>query len=114
MNTKNYFKTLFFHNSIKIQSTMRKFDLLLSVAFLFVATAVFAQAPGDLPPNAEPGKCYAKCLIADEWDTVTEQIQTRAASSRVEIAAAEFETQTERVLKAVSYTHLTLPTILLV
>ena len=36
-----------------------QFTVLLS----FVIGFAFAQAPGDLPPNAEPGKCYAKCLV---------------------------------------------------
>lgn len=29
---------------------------------------------GDVPPNAEPGKCYARCLIPDQYDWVTKKV----------------------------------------
>jgi len=29
---------------------------------------------GDLPPNAEPGKCYAQCITSDRYSHETEQI----------------------------------------
>lgn len=38
----------------------------LLFVFVLFCGFCFAQAPGDLPPNAQPGKCYAKCLILDE------------------------------------------------
>jgi len=28
----------------------------------------------DLPPNAEPGKCYAQCITSDRYSNITEQI----------------------------------------
>lgn len=28
----------------------------------------------DVPPNAEPGKCYARCLIEDQYTYVNEQV----------------------------------------
>jgi len=84
---------------------MRKVTLTLSALCLFLA-ASFAQ-PGDMPPNAEPGKCYAKCLIADEYETVTQEIETRPASVRQEAIPAEYETVTEQVLKKAESTKLT-------
>lgn len=77
---------------------MKKLNLLLTLAFFCCTFAAFAQPGDDMPINREPGKCYAKCLIADEYETVTEQVQTRAASSRVETIPAEYETVTEQVL----------------
>ena len=40
---------------------MSKVQMLIPTLLLFALVAT-AQ-PGDIPPNAEPGKCYAKCLI---------------------------------------------------
>lgn len=87
---------------------MGKFNLIPALVFLFVASVATAQsnAPGDVPPNAEPGKCYAKCLIADEYETLTEQIETKAASTRTEIIPAQYETVTEQALKTAEATRL--------
>ena len=76
---------------------MKRLNLILSVAFMFCACMAYAQ-PEDLPVTNEPGKCYAKCLIPDEYETVTEQVMVRAASSRVETVPAEYETVTEQVM----------------
>jgi len=84
---------------------MKKLNLILTTAFLFCALSMFAQ-PEDLPVNREPGKCYAKCLIADEYESVTEQVQTRAASSRSEIIPAEYGTETEQVLTKAASTRI--------
>lgn len=80
---------------------------------VFVATAsvqLFAQNP-DIP-NAEAGKCYAKCLIPAKYETYTEQIVTRPASKRVEVVPAKTKTVTERVLvKEASKRIITIPTV---
>ncbi|MBT8195447.1 MAG: peptidoglycan-binding protein [Bacteroidia bacterium] len=52
----------------------------------------------DLPPNAEPGKCYAKCVAVDEYKTETVTVQTKAASKRIESIPAVYETITEQVI----------------
>ena len=36
-----------------------------AVATLWISQALFGQMPGDMPPKAQPGKCYAKCLMYD-------------------------------------------------
>lgn len=84
---------------------MRRLNILLSAAFMFCAFAAFAQ-PGDLPVDREPGKCYAKCLIADEYETVTEQVLVKPASQRTEVVPAQYETVTEQVEKAAASTRL--------
>lgn len=67
-----------------------------------VSVNAFAQDT-DLPPNAVAGKCYAKCLIPDQYETVTEQILLKEASSRIEVVPAEYETVTEQVLVKEGY-----------
>ncbi|MBK8154065.1 MAG: hypothetical protein IPK61_14180 [Saprospiraceae bacterium] len=42
----------------------------------------FAQAQNPEIPNAQPGKCYAKCLIGDQYETTTEQIMVKPASKK--------------------------------
>ena len=81
---------------------MRTFKgLLLVLGFAAVNTAtVFAQGD-DLPPNPVAGKCYAKCLAPDQYETVTDQILLKEASSRIEIVPAvyaTFTTQTEEIM----------------
>ncbi len=50
----------------------------------FVATA----QPGDIP-GAQPGKCYAKCLVYDKYETVTEQVMSRPASEETTVVPAK-------------------------
>lgn len=42
--------------------------LQLSILLSFLVAIAIAQAPGDLPRDAEPGKCYAKCLVDDAYE----------------------------------------------
>ena len=35
---------------------------------------VAAGVSEDVPPNAEPGKCYARCLVEDKYDYVNETV----------------------------------------
>ena len=74
---------------------MKKLSLSLVFVFAF-ASAIIAQ--DGLPTNAEPGKCYAKCYIADQWKTETETVMSKAASKRVENIPAKYKTVTETVL----------------
>lgn len=69
--------------------------LFLSLVSLIGMTALSAQ---DLPPNADPGKCYAKCITQDEFNTVTEVLQTAPAYKKLKTVPATFKTVEERVL----------------
>lgn len=54
---------------------------------------------GDLfPPNAEPGRCYARVLIPATYRQESERVLVKEASERVEIIPAKYATVTERVL----------------
>lgn len=77
---------------------MKEIKNLLTFVLILSGVVAFAQ-PGDNPPSTgEAGKCYAKCLIPDEYETVTEDILVRAASSKVEVVPAQYETVTESKL----------------
>ncbi len=82
----------------------KKISLFLVGAGLLTAPTVFGQ---DLPPDAQPGQCFAKCVIPDEYETVTEQIVSKEASSRLEIIPAKYTTVTEEIMVKEGYNVLT-------
>lgn len=51
-----------------------------------------------LPPNAQPGHCYARVLIPAQYEMGTETVLARAASERIEVVPATYEMGTETVL----------------
>lgn len=75
-------------------SKLYQLTLVLSLVFSINA---FGQ-PEDLPANTEPGKCYAKCLIADEFNMATEQIETKAAYTRTDIITPLTENITRQAM----------------
>ncbi len=84
---------------------MKRFNILFAVAFLFFAVAAVAQ-PQDTPPNAVPGKCYAKCMIPDQYDTVTERLKVKDPGTRLETIPAEYETVTDKALAKAASTRI--------
>jgi hypothetical protein len=56
------------------------------------------RAADQLPPNARPGECYARIYLPPVYGTRTEQVVKRAASERVQVIPARFETVEEKVL----------------
>ncbi len=77
--------------------------LTITLLCMGVGNNASAQTAGDLPANAQPGKCYAKCLIADQYETVTEQVLLKEASSRIEIVPAVYQTAEEQILVKEAY-----------
>ena len=75
------------------------------LCLLFVmAVGVQAQQKmgmeGDtlLPPNASPGECFARVFVPPTYKTVSEQMLSKDASSRLMISDAQFEIVDEQVL----------------
>lgn len=93
----------FFINKHNIIHIMRTLNVSWTIVFMLAAWSLAAQSGGpvgDLPANSEPGKCYAKCLIPDEYQEVQEQVLVKPASLKTEVVPAEFATVTERLVKA--------------
>ncbi len=84
---------------------MRNLNSLLTICLLFAFASMYAQPEAGMP--SEPGKCYARCLIADEYETVTEKVLVKEASTKVAISPATYETVSERVLTKEAGTALT-------
>jgi len=76
---------------------MSKLCQLTLLFCLVFSVSAFAQ-PENLPENTEPGKCYAKCLIPDEFDLATSQIETKAAYTKLDVIAPSTETITRQVM----------------
>jgi hypothetical protein len=51
-----------------------------------------------LPPDAQPGECYARVWVPAAYKDVSEQVLVSEASERVEVVPARYETVSERVL----------------
>lgn len=66
------------------------------------AKSACCPAPGessaDLPPNAQPGECYAKTMVPAQYKTVTERHLVREASDQIEIVPAQFKWVEERIM----------------
>lgn len=73
---------------------MKKTILLLGILMGF-SSSVFSQ---ELPENAEPGKCYVKCVTKDEFKDVEETIMTKPAYSKLEVIPAVYKEVEEKVL----------------
>lgn len=76
---------------------MKKF-LFVSVAATAIAGMAFGQGNADYPPEADAGECFARVLIPETTEIVTEQVVDRAESSEISIIPATYETVTEQVL----------------
>jgi Ca-activated chloride channel family protein len=76
--------------------------ILLTCFLCFLPLSLFSQS--FLPPNAVVGDCYAKCLPPDQYETVTEQVLLKEASSRIEVFPAEFETVKDSFLLKAAHT----------
>lgn len=57
----------------------------------------------SLPPNPQPGKCYARVWEPAVYTTVTEQVLEQEAAERIELIPAKYETVEERVLVRPAY-----------
>ena len=56
------------------------------MVFAFLSINAIAQ---ELPENAVPGKCYIKCLTADEFKEVTETIEVAPSYKKLKVRSEE-------------------------
>jgi len=85
---------------------MKNFNILVLVAALVLVSGnIFAQ---DLPADAVAGKCYAKCVIPESYETVTEEVLVKEASSRIETSPATYRTVEEQIMSKEGFTVLSI------
>jgi len=82
--------------------TMHHTFLSLILCLIVCANPSSAQT-NDLPLNAQPGKCYAQCIIPDQYETIVEEVLLKEASTRIEITPAVYEKVEEQVLEKEGY-----------
>lgn len=70
------------------------------------ASQVSSVAGDLLPPNAQPGMCYARVWAAPTYKSYTEQVLVRDASEAVSITPAQYEWADEKVLVAQAATRI--------
>ena len=57
------------------------------------------KGPSELyPPNAEPGKCYARVLTPAKYKVVTEKVLVREPGEKIVVIPAKYGWKTEKVL----------------
>jgi len=76
-------------NSVKFLGT------LLLLSSLFLTRTANAQ---ELPPTAQPGKCYVKCITPDEYRDVVETIVVKPEYKVLTVTPATYKTVEERVV----------------
>ena len=74
---------------------MKLVRFLMFLPSLFCIIALNAQ---ELPPTAQPGKCYVKCITPDEYRDVTEVVIIKPEYKVLTTTAATYKTIEERVL----------------
>lgn len=62
---------------------------------MVVASCAIAQ---EGPPNAEVGKCYAKCYIENQYKETTDQVLITPAYKKLKVTPAVYETTTDKIL----------------
>lgn len=60
--------------------------------FIFLAMLQGAFGQSDVPPNAEAGKCYARCYMPDEYGFVEQEVVDKPASKKVKVIPAVYKT----------------------
>lgn len=89
---------------------MRKL-LLVSVTAAALATVAHGQA-ADLPPAANAGECFARVLIPETTEVLTEQVVDKEASFELRVIPAQYETVTEqRLVKEAATLYRTVPAV---
>lgn len=69
-------------------------------------TTTSSSGNGLLPPNPQPGECYARVVIPAQYKNVSETVQVAAPSSRIETTAAKYQWVEQRVVATEASTRL--------
>ena len=80
-------------------------SLFTTLLLCFISTFLIGQVEddirfNDLPPNAEYGKCYAKCKAPDIFENFTRKVLVEAAYVKRKATPAVYETVAKEVMVA--------------
>ena len=66
---------------------------------IFCAFPLMAQeCLAELPENPEPNKCYAKCIVPDEYKDEIVRVMIRPAFDKLEVVPAEYKNDYQEVV----------------
>ena len=71
--------------------------MLSAAAFVGLAGVANAQSAG-YPPEAQPGQCFARVLIPETTEVMTEEVVDQPERTEIKLLAAEYETVMETVV----------------
>ncbi|MGB0929346.1 MAG: hypothetical protein ACPGVB_01125 [Chitinophagales bacterium] len=78
----------------------QKISLILLV---FICSHSLTAQPSDFPENAQSGKCYKKCFNPPKYETVTEEVMIKEASSKMIVEPAEYDTIYQEIIEEEGY-----------
>jgi len=72
--------------------------MLISAAALALAGLAAAQNASDYPPSSDAGSCFARVLIPETTEVVTEQVLATPERAEITVIPAVYETYTQEVM----------------
>ena len=101
-------------NEVRVEPQVKKVEEKVTVVPVIkkdeTAATIASSAKMNYPPNASPGKCYARCLVPDQFEMTEEQVIVKPETFRVEKVAAVYELVYDTiVVKAASKKTITTP-----
>lgn len=79
---------------------MRKFitSIAAMAAITVAGLQASAQTDAQYPPDAQAGQCYARVLVPEVTEVITEQVEVTPETTNQVLIPASYETQTIRVM----------------
>jgi len=94
----------------EVEAPVKKVEQVKALETPAVPAMPNVAVTGDYPPNAIPGKCYARCVVPDQYEIKEEQVVDQPATVKVEKVPAKYETVYDTVVvKAASKKTVTTP-----
>lgn len=86
---------------------MTKLTFISAAAWAMAGLAV-AQNPSDYPPSSDAGSCFARVLIPETTEVVTEQVLATPERAEITVIPAVYETSTQEVMVREATTSFTI------
>lgn len=68
-------------------------NLYFFTAFLWCSIVSAQEYLAELPTNPAPNKCYAECIVPDEYKDETVRIMVQPAHEKITIVPSEYKTE---------------------
>lgn len=91
------------------QADQARMQVLEENSELETLLASLQQAPVDdslLPPNPQPGECYARVVIPAVYKTEQQTVEVASADQRIDVVPGRYEWVEEQVLVKEAHTHI--------